>query len=286
MAYANSYGGEKRKMMDIVKELFKVDKAIIGMVHLLPLPGSPRYDDKGMEPILEHALSEGRRLLEGGADAMLVENYNDNPFKPTTTDPETIIPMAIIARELKKEVGLPMGIQVLRSSPKSSMAMAKFTGGSFIRFGPMTGAFVTDQGILQARAHDVMRYRKIINAEDIKIFGSAVSKHGAPLVKMPVEFQAKEVAYRAMADVILVCGERTGEEPEMDNLIRVKRAVPDKPIFLGSGLTKKNVVKFFKHADGAIVGTSIKVDGNVHKPVDVKRLKALIKIVQKIRKTQ
>jgi membrane complex biogenesis BtpA family protein len=253
------------------------------MVHLRPLPGSPRYTGKGISGGLEAALHDAKALESGGVDGLLIENYGDSPFKPTPTDPETVASMTAIGREISRETKLPLGVNVLRNGALAALAIAHVIGARFIRVNVLTESMLTDQGVINACAHDLMRYRRQLGATDVHVFADVRSKHAAPIVSRPVEESARDTAYRGMADALIVTGPHTGVEPDRDQLRRVKRSVPDRPVLIGSGLTRRNAIKLLGEADGAIVGTSLKEDGKIEKPVDEGRVKELLKSIAQLR---
>jgi len=265
-------------------ELFRVKKPIVGMVHLLPLPGSPRYEGLGLDRISERAVQDAKHLESGGVDGLTVENFGDAPYLKANVGPETISTMASIAKEVIDAVEVPVGINVLRNDAKAALAIAYAAGGKFIRVNVFTEAIVGDQGIIEACAPELIRYRRRLGAEEIKIFADVHVKHGALLIPRPIEESAMDAAYRGLADALIVTGPRTGVEPGLEDLMRVKKAVPDRPVLVGSGVSKGNVAKLLKHADGAIVGTSLKAGGVVDNPVDEKRVKALMAAVKGLRR--
>jgi len=253
------------------------------MIHLPPLPGSPQYTGEGISRSLDVALLDAKALQNGGFDALLIENYGDSPFKPTPSDPETVASMTAIGREIRRQVDLPVGVNVLRNGALAALAIAHVIGARFIRVNVFTESLLTDQGIITACAHDLMRYRKQLSATDVRVFADVRSKHAVPLVSRPVEESAQDAAYRGMADALIVTGPRTGAEPDRDSLRRIKASVPDRPVLIGSGLSVRNAVKLLGEADGAIVGTSIKQNGLVERPIDETRVRELVKSIARLR---
>jgi hypothetical protein len=256
----------------IKNSMFRTDKPLVGMVHLLPLPGSPRFAGD-FDTVIQHALLDAHALEEGGADGIIVENFGDAPFHKYV-EAHTTAAMAIVVREVVRAVSVPVGVNVLRNDAKAAMAIAATAGAQFIRVNVHTGAMVTDQGILEGRADETLRYRKILDAE-VKIFADVFVKHAAPLGEQTLEQAAKDTAYRGLADALIVSGAGTGEATDLDDVRRVKAAVSDVPIFVGSGVNAGNVAEILSVADGVIVGTSLKVDGKVENPVDVERVRKL-----------
>jgi len=268
----------------VLEELFRIKKPIIGMVHLPPLPGSPRYEGGGIAHILERAVQDAKNLEIGGINGLIVENLGDAPYLKTNVSPETISAMALVVRKVIDTVDVPVGVNVLRNDVKAALAVAYVTGGRFIRANVFTDTVVTDQGIIEASAPELLRYRRYLGAEEIKIFADVHVKHGLPLSPVSIEQSAKGAAYRGLADALIVSGARTGIEPDLKDLTRARKAVPDRPLLVGSGATKENILKLLECADGAIVGTSLKVDGITENPVDEGRVKAFMANVEKLRK--
>jgi hypothetical protein len=256
-------------------DLFRREKVLLGMVHLLPLPGSPRWGGS-LQAVLDAALTDAKALEGGGMDGCLVENYGDAPFTPGAVDPATVAAMAAVVAELRRASSLPLGVNVLKNDARAALAVAAATGASFIRVNIHVGAVVADQGIIQGDAYGTLRYRRLL-AADVKIFADVLAKHGAPLAPVDVEQEARDAAYRGLADALIVSGKGTGEPTDLARLRAVRQAVPDRPVLVGSGATPETVRRLLEVADGIIVGTSIKRDGKLANPVDPGRVEALVR---------
>ena len=250
-------------------------KAVIGMVHLEALPGSPRWAGS-MEDVSRAALADARALADGGADALLVENFGDVPFSPGRVDAACVAAMAAAATEIRRVVSLPLGINALRSDALSALAVAIAVGARFIRVNVHTGAVVTDQGILTSSAHDTLRYRRLLGAQ-IALLADVQTKHAAPLASVPIEHEARDCVDRGLADGLIVSGEATGLPPKTSDLERVRLAVPEAPLLVGSGASPENAADLLSRADGLIVGTSVKRDGVVTNRVDPDRVRMLVR---------
>lgn len=270
------------KEQNTLKELFKVKKPLVGMVHLLPLPGSPGFGDRGLARILERAVQDAKALEAGGIDGLIVENLGDAPYFKANVPPETVSAMAVAVRSVIDEVGVPVGVNVLRNDAKAALAVACACGGKFIRVNVFTDAMMTDQGIIEACAPELLRYRRRLRAEEIKIFADVYVKHAASIVPRPLEEMAADAVHRGMTDALIVTGPRTGAKVEPEDLVKVKGAVPDTPVLAGSGIDKTNAVETLERCDGAIVGTSLKVDGITTNPVDRRRVTDLVQNVRRV----
>ena len=251
-----------------------IPKAVIGMVHLRALPGSPRWAGS-MDEVTRAALDDARALADGGADALLVENYGDVPFAAGRVDAGTVAGMAIVIAELRTAVPLPIGVNVLKTDALSALAVAAATGARFIRVNVHVGAVVADQGLLQSNAHDTLRYRRLLGA-DVKILADVQAKHGVPLAPVPIEQEARDCVSRGLADGLVVSGAATGEPTPMGDIKRVRGAVADVPLLVGSGVTVETVAELLSVADGVIVGTAVKRDGRLANPVDPERVRRLV----------
>jgi uncharacterized protein len=254
--------------------VFPRRKVVIGMVHLKPLPGAPRYRGS-LAGVIDAAVLDAEAMRTGGADALMVENFNDNPFYPGDVEPETVAAMTVVAGEVARAANLPLGINVLRNDWKAALAIASAVGARFIRLNILTDALVTDQGIIQAPAHLAMRYRRALGAEELLILADLYSKHSAPLARRPLPVVARDTADRALADAVIVSGEESGDLPAREDLRVVRAATPDTPLLIGSGM-QDSTADLLALADGAIVGTWAKRDGVVTNPVDVERVRRFV----------
>ncbi len=259
-------------------KLFNTKKPIIGMVHLPPLPGSPRYNGD-MEGLIKRAVSDARALEDGGVNGLIVENYGDKPFRRDKVGPETVSAMTLVLKSVLEATSLPVGVNVLRSDCVSALAIASVTGAKFIRCNVFTDTLVTDQGIIQPCAWEVLNLRAFLKSK-VMVFADVLSKHARPLVHLTIEESARAAAYRGMADAIIVTGTETGVSPDPERVKRIKEAVSDVPLLIGSGLNPDNAVTLLKHADGAIVGTYFKEKGFVENKVDTERVRTLIKTIK------
>ncbi len=261
-------------------QLFNTDKPIIGMVHLLPLPGAPLYDGKGLEPIIARAIKDAQYLQEGGVEAIEIENFSDPSYFPGQVGPELVASMAIVADRIRQTVDIPMGICIL-ADPMASLAVAHGVEATFIRATFFTEASVDVSGLVLGRPHEILRFRKFLDPT-IKIFADVHIKHSAPLVNRPIEESALDAVY-FLADAMIVSGTRTGAETPLEDVKKVKMAVGEFPVLVGSGTKTPNVESLLEDADGAIVGTSMKVDGVSANPVDPERVIAFMKAVKELR---
>ena len=255
-------------------KLFKVEKPVIGMVHLRPLPGSP--GSPGFKEVLKWALRDAEALVGGGVDGLLVENLGDAPFYPDKVPPHVVSCMSVVVWEVRKRFDVPVGVNVLRNDVESAVAIASATGAEFVRVNVHVGCVATDQGIIQGKAHLTMRYRELLGSR-VKVFADIAVKHGKPLYDVSLTQLAKDTFYRGRADALIVTGPETGAEARVEDIVEVKQAVPEAPVFVGSGVTASNVRRYLRHADGVIVGTYLKRDGMITNPVDIDRVRLLIK---------
>jgi uncharacterized protein len=251
-----------------------VTRAVIGMVHLRALPGSPRWDGD-MAAVTRAALDDAHALADGGVDALVVENHGDVPFTAGRVDAATVSGMAVTVAEIRRHVSLPIGVNVLKNDVRSALAVAAATGARFVRVNVHVGAVAADQGVIQSEAHDSLRYRRLLGL-GIAILADVQAKHGMPLAPVPIEQEARDCYARGLADALVVSGVATGEPTPMSDLKRVRGAVPEAPLLVGSGASAETVAELLSVADGVIVGTSLKRDGRLANPVDVERVRRLV----------
>lgn len=253
-------------------------KLLIGVIHLRPLPGAPRWAGD-FERVLEAALADARAYERGGAHAVLVENYGDLPFTAGPVPPETVAAMAVVGRAVRQAIRLPVGFNVLRNDAHAALALCVACGGSFIRVNVHTGAMVTDQGLIQGQAFATTRLRRSLCPQTL-ILADVQVKHSVPLAALPIEISARDTRDRGLADGLIISGIGTGEPADWRDLERVRTACPKARLLVGSGVTVENVEQYLPWADGFIVGSSLKRQGQVEQPVDPRRVAALVKRIK------
>ncbi len=264
-----------------LQKVFGTRKPIIGMVHLAPLPGSPRHDDMTMEEITELALQDAHLLKQAGINGAIIENFGDVMFYKRVPA-ETISAMTFVATNIAREVpGLVLGICVLQSDAIAGMAIANIVGGKFIRVPYYTETYVVDAGLMDSIAAETLRYRKFLNA-DVKIFADVHIKHGYPLSQRPIGQAARDTEHRGLADAILVTGIATGAETKVDDVKEVKEAVDYTPVFVASGVDEMNLPLYKDIADGVILGTRIKGDNDTEAPIDPAKLKRFMDVAHEV----
>jgi len=234
-----------------------VQPPVIGMVHLPPLPGAPRWqgDWAGVQT---STLRDAARLSEGGVGAVMVENYHDVPFFPARVPPSTVAAMTALLSEIRRQYpNLPLGVNVLRNDANAALAIAQAVNAQFIRVNVHAGAAVTDQGLLQGMAHHTLRLRRDL-AANVGILADLRVKHAAPLVTRPLVAEARDLRLRALADGLIVTGPATGFATAPEDLAPLRTELIDCPLLVGSGITPQNISRYSRIADGYIVGTALK----------------------------
>ncbi|MCO6437717.1 MAG: BtpA/SgcQ family protein [Phycisphaerae bacterium] len=240
--------------------------ALIGVIHLPGLPGSPLHT-LSMEEILNRAVSDARTLKGAGFDAAIVENFGDAPFPKDNVSPASVAAMAIVADHVRRESGLRIGINALRNDAVAALGIAAAAGAGFIRVNIHTGVYATDQGLIEGRADETLRYRRLLGRR-VAILADVHVKHATPLGHADIAAAARDTAYRGLADGLIVTGPATGSAVDFDDLTNVRHAVPDRRIFVGSGATADTVASLLNLANGVIVGTGIKPGGDPAAPID------------------
>lgn len=245
---------------------------LIGMIHLLPLPGAPAWNGK-MDAVLERAVADARALERAGFDAVLVENYNDLPFYPDRAPPETVAAMAVCAREAVRASRLPVGVNVLRNDATAALSVACAAGARFIRVNVHTGVMLADQGFLEGHAHETLRLRRALGSE-IAIFADVHVKHAMALPGADLAQDARDAFHRGMADALIASGAATGAATDLEQVRALKAAVPEAPVLIGSGVTAETLRAALNVADGVIVGSAAARDGIAGLGIDPERAAA------------
>lgn len=260
-----------------LQQIFRTPKPVIGMVHCWPLPGAPGYTGYGMQTIIDNALRDAYALAEGSCDGLIVENMWDIPFRAgPNIQPESIAAQAVVAAAVKREIALPMGINLVHNGGVSLLGIAIASGAEFIRVCMFTGAGVWDAGEWdEGCAADLMRRRKELHAEHIKLFADVDKKHS---VRFPGIDLATHIEWTRFfgADALIVSGRMTGDAPDLGKVREAKALAGDRPVLIGSGGDERNIGAFMEIIDGVIVGSSIKVGGRCENPVDRARVQRFV----------
>lgn len=257
-------------MNDWLANCFGTERPLLGMLHAPPLPGSPRY--AGSWPFArDRVLQDAETLIAGGMHALLLENYGDVPFFPGRVPAEAAASLTALAVAVKREFSVPLGINILRNDGQTALAVAVAAEAAFIRVNVLCGARLTDQGILQGIAHDLLRDRARLKAEHIRILADVNVKHSAPLAARPLTEEVDDLLARGGADGLIVSGTATGNAVDCAELEQVRGAAQGRaPVFVGSGVSAQNIAALLPLADGFIVGSSLKAQ--IDQPVDLQRV--------------
>jgi uncharacterized protein len=249
---------------------------IVGVVHLPPLPGSARGGSAAdLNALLDGARRDAASWAEGGADALIVENFGDAPFVKDRVAPHVIAAMTVATLAVREVSGLPVGVNVLRNDVLGAVSIAAMAGGAFVRANVYVGAALTDQGIIEGRASDVQDLIRRLGAP-VAVWADVDVKHAAPIAIRPLGDLAEDAVERGMAEAVIVTGRATGQPASLEDLREVRASVPSAPLYVGSGATIETLPALLSVADGAIVGTAAKIDGALFNPVDPARVRALV----------
>ncbi len=249
---------------------------VIGMLHLLPLPGAPRFvGDRAA--IRERLLADADALAAGGVDGLMLENFGDVPFHPGALPPHVVAEMTALACAVRARCDLPLGINCLRNDALAALAVAHAVGGAYIRVNVLCGARVTDQGVIEGPADRLLRERARLGATGIRIVADVDVKHSAPLgTPRPLGDEVADLVERGGADAVVVSGSGTGRPTDTDHLDAVRAAAGAVPVLVGSGVDASSIATLVGRADGVIVGSSLKRDGDPRAAVDPARVRELV----------
>ncbi|MEM3285232.1 MAG: BtpA/SgcQ family protein [Fervidicoccaceae archaeon] len=262
---------------------------IIGVIHLPRLPSITYPVKNSVGDIAAFAVEEARILEELGYDGAIIENFGDTPYLKRVSDPLTLSAFSVIAREVRKSVSIQVGINVLRNSGREAYSIAVATGSDFVRVNALSETIISDSGIIEAESTAMRDVR--LNYPGVKVFADILVKHAGSLYYLSLkEMEAKiggkeegfmesilmDTVERGGADAIIVTGMRTGEPPVEEELKMIKKISPV-PVYVGSGATKQNIARLLEHADGVIVGTSIKIGKKAGNRIDRKEAEEFIK---------
>ncbi|MCF6240572.1 MAG: BtpA/SgcQ family protein [Bacteroidales bacterium] len=254
-------------------------KIIIGMIHLEAMPGTPK-NTQNPQYIINKALEEAKTYAQNGIEAVMIENMHDVPYLNKTVGDEVATLTAIIAYEIKRKTGLYCGIQILAGANKAALAAAHSAVADFIRVEGFVFAHIADEGYIESSAAELLRYRKLIGADDILIFTDIKKKHSAHAISSDISIaETAEAAEFFLSDGVILTGSSTGKKADINELKAVKNTVK-LPVLIGSGITDKNIAEFYPYADAFIIGSYFKEKGNWQNAPDPKRIKRLLHTIQ------
>jgi membrane complex biogenesis BtpA family protein len=263
------------------QRIFGVSKPVIGMVHIGALPGSPLYDEQaGLTGLTEGAVGDLRALQAAGFDAVMFGNENDRPYE-FDVDRASTATMAFVIGQLRSEIAVPFGVNVLWD-PTSSIALAAGTGADFVRE-IFTGTYASDMGPWTPDAGKAMRYRDHLGRRDLAMFYNVSAEFAHSLDRRPLPDRARSAVFSSIPDAILVSGQITGEAASLSDLEAVKAVLPDTPVLANTGVKHETVTDVLEIADGCVVGSSLKFDGDTWKAIDPDRAAEFMSIARKAR---
>lgn len=260
-----------------IAEIFGRKKALIGMIHCPPFPGAPRYRGATLDSIYDACLRDAEMLIEGGLHGLIVENHGDIPFsKPEDIGPETPAFLSVVTDRIRRATGVPIGINVLANAPLPALATAVAGGAAFVRVNQWANAYVANEGFMEGRAGEALRYRSLLRAENVRIFADAHVKHGSHSIvaDRSIPELTRDLAFFD-ADCVIATGQRTGHAASLDEIDEIASA-SHLPVLVGSGVTEDNIVAILARTNGVIVASSLKVDGVWWNPVEPDRVKRFV----------
>jgi membrane complex biogenesis BtpA family protein len=263
------------------RDLFTAPKPLIACIHLMPLPGSPRYAGT-MREVYDTALAEAELFAQYSIDGLIIENFRDVPFYPHALPAETIAALTAVTREVVRVAQVPVGVNALRNDAQAALAIATAAEADFIRVNVHMGTVVSDQGILEGASHVTLRLRAALRSH-VLIFADASVKHATPLTDRGLATEARDLTERGLVDAIIVSGDYTGAPTNPED-IAIVRQHTTLPILIGSGATPDNLPPVYAQVDGLIVGSYFKKEGKAENLVEEMRVKQFADTLRALRK--
>jgi hypothetical protein len=260
-----------------IQDIFGREKALIGMIHCPPFPGAPRYRGAGMDEIYDTCMRDAEACIEGGLHGLMIENHGDVPFsKPEDIGCETAAFMSVVTDRVRRATGVPLGVNVLANAPIHGFAIAAAGGASFIRVNQWANAYVANEGFMEGRAAEAMRYRSALRAEHVRVFTDSHVKHGshAIVADRSIVEMTRDLAFFD-SDCIIATGQRTGDAATVEEITEIAGAT-HLPLMVGSGVNEDNVADILALTNGVIIGSSLKVDGVWWNPVDISKVRSFL----------
>jgi hypothetical protein len=263
----------------VLEELFPAPKPVVGVIHVGALPGTPA-SRLSVEELARGAAREAAIYREGGVDGLMVENMHDVPYLRGSVGPEVVAAMAVVARAVKAEGGLPAGVQILAGANVEALSVAHAAGLDYVRVEAYAFAHVADEGLIQSSAAELLRFRRHVGAERVRVWADVKKKHSSHAITADVSLGETAAAVEFMrGDAVIVSGSATGEPPLAADA-REAKSHCRLPVLLGSGVTPENVAGFYDAADGFIVGSYFKEGGlwsNAVEPARVERMTGAVR---------
>jgi membrane complex biogenesis BtpA family protein len=261
----------------VINHIFRRSKALIGMIHCPPFPGSPRYRGESLNQIYDACLRDAEFLVNNGLHGLIVENHGDVPFsKPDDIGPETPAFMAVVVERIKRNFDVPIGINVLANAPITAFAIARATDSAFIRVNQWANAYIANEGFMEGRAAQAMRFRSALRGEGIKVFADSHVKHGSHSITSDrsIGELTRDLDFFDV-DAVIATGHRTGDSATMEEIEEVADAT-SLPVLVGSGVDADNIAQILTRASAVIVASSLKKDGVWWNPVDPEKVRSFV----------
>ena len=264
----------------IIQSLFNVRRALIGVIHVGALPGTPS-NCRTVAQIAEEAAAEARVYAAAGFHGLIIENTHDRPYLKSAVGPEIAAAMAVVGAEIRRAAALPLGVQILAGANTAAVAVAQACGAAFVRLEGFVFAHVADEGLMEASAGAVLRYRKAIGADGIRVLADIKKKHSAHAITADVDIvETAHAAEFFHADGVIVSGVATGRSADAEEVRAVSGGVSI-PTLVGSGITPENLARYGA-ADGWIVGSSVKAGGRWENALEEARVRAVVEAFREL----
>ncbi|MEC5291155.1 BtpA/SgcQ family protein [Aurantimonas sp. C2-6-R+9] len=260
-----------------ISEIFKRNKVIIGVVHCKAFPGAPNFRNGNITSVYDAAMRDAEAYVAGGVHGLIIENHGDIPFlKPDLIGPETAAFMSVVTDRVRREIGVPLGINVLANAAIPALAIALAGGADFIRVNQWANAYVANEGIVEGAAATALRYRAQLRADNVRVFADSHVKHGshAIVADRSVPELTRDIDF-FQADAVIATGQRTGNTATLEEIDEVRSATR-LPLLVGSGVTEANVDTILARTEGVIVASSLKEGGVWWNPVEKSRVEAFV----------
>lgn len=266
----------------MLESLFSDSKPVIGVIHVGALPGTP-VSQLSVAQLAGLAVREAEAYRAGGVDGVMIENMHDAPYLRAKVGAEIVAAMAVIGQAVKVESRLPTGVQILAAANTEAMAVAHAANLDFIRAEGYAFAHVADEGLIEASAAELLRYRKAIGAEQVQVWADIKKKHSSHAITADISLGEMAAAVEFMrGEAVIITGSTTGEPPRIED-VREAKSHSSLPVILGSGISADNLADYYALADGFIVGSSLKVDGRWANPVELPRVERLMAEVRRLK---
>lgn len=259
-----------------MSSLAGIDKPLVAMIHLPPLPGAANYDGRPVRAIARVAADEATMLEQAGFHAVMIQNTHDRPPRVRLAA-GTIAALAAVATTVRDAVRIDIGVNAHKNDAEAALAVAVSSGASFVRVKVLVGAVIGPEGLVQGSAESALDVRRNY-APGVEIWADLYELTSWPIGETSLENLADLATRFGMADRLIVTDPTVEASRDAARLVRSASSLP---VLIGGRTTAANIVEALASADGVIVGTCLRQSARTDQPLDPAALEEFMRAAEK-----